>query len=440
MVCAGLLEFIHKSLRRGDVKELNKKKVAIDTIGLLRRYQMGPQTQSFVCFVNIHVQLLLSMGCNVVLVIDGHSVPKITKQGEVRLTISIEDRLRDQYQQSTPREFVEDICTFFGSFENVAVQLAPSEVVAQLAFMMQNKMVDAVLTDDTELILFGSSKIYFHWQTETGQCSVYEESKLKECFHNFDLATFRRACVLAGCGLAQPVVSLQTATEFVTTPNGDVTELIQEIPPWLVNAEFKEIEHFAEGFELAQKRLDHQLVWNPKKKTHQPLKPIPEEIWLGETANYLANCGTFSGALATLLVLLVPTAKPVGDAILYVVVAFYTMADISQCLYTMVNMTLANFAALMAIVGQHFGAVAAFSLSIGVWKLGLLALIGCCVFLGAYLVLQCFVCCQTPDEESAPEVPPSEPELPKRPAVFVFGMQGAGKSTLTTSLSQAPRC
>lgn len=135
------------------------------------------------------------------------------------LAKGLEREARDTYRLATSisADIVENTIQYFRSMTNVDIVVAPYEADAQLAYLVQEKLVDAVITEDSDLIVFGCEMIYFKWQSATGECSVYEKCNLKNCFtgelggDKFDFVKFRRICILSGCDYLQ-VCSSRTKT------------------------------------------------------------------------------------------------------------------------------------------------------------------------------------------------------------------------------------
>ncbi|CAB3411617.1 unnamed protein product [Caenorhabditis bovis] len=180
MGISGLLPFVKNACRAGNIIELKGKSVAVDVSCLLHRgltgcmdkIHMGKDTTSYVYYVEKYIKELLSYDCHIVMVFDGRPLPS-KKQ-----TI------------------------FFRKWRNVDIVVAPYEV-------MKAELVDAVITEDSDLIVFGCETIYFKWQSGSGECTVYEKKNLPKCFtgelggDKFDFVKFRRICIISGCDYLQ---------------------------------------------------------------------------------------------------------------------------------------------------------------------------------------------------------------------------------------------
>ncbi|CAL2037641.1 unnamed protein product [Caenorhabditis brenneri] len=311
MGITGLLPFVKNACRKGNILELRGKSVAIDVSCLLHRgltgcmdkIHMGEETQSYVTYVNRYVKELLDMGCHVVMVFDGRPLPakkgtnddrreqreKRKEHAEMLLAKGLEREARDHYRLATSisAEIVSKTIQHFRGTPNVDIVVAPYEADAQLAYLMESKLVDSVITEDSDLIVFGCEMIYFKWQAATGECSVYEKCNLKKCFtgelggDKFDFVKFRRICILAGCDYLQsglPGVGISTAAKFFSlTSIKDLRTVLKKVPYYLKNPKLKEhvTEDFIRNFERAENTFKHQIVFDPRERCQKPLTPYP---------------------------------------------------------------------------------------------------------------------------------------------------------------------
>jgi exonuclease 1 len=88
-----------------------------------------------------------------------------------------------------------DFCRAAG----VTVLQAPREADPQLAFLALNGLADVVVTEDTDLIVYGCPVIAFKFNP-SGWCRVYEKQRFE---HGLTDDSFRWACILAGCDYMQ---------------------------------------------------------------------------------------------------------------------------------------------------------------------------------------------------------------------------------------------
>ena len=110
---------------------------------------------------------------------------------------------------------------------NVDCIVAPYEADAQLAFLAKSGLADFVITEDSDLTLFGCQKILFKLDS-AGNGVLYERQNLHLCFglkaDSFNFTKFRHMCIMAGCDYLQSLhgIGLGKSKKFwsrVTNPN-----------------------------------------------------------------------------------------------------------------------------------------------------------------------------------------------------------------------------
>ncbi|CAO4365735.1 unnamed protein product [Caenorhabditis nigoni] len=283
------LETIHSI--QGNIQELRGKSVAIDfqcflERGLAKRgLRTAPVNEEtdYVPFVDKKIQALLAMECHVVMSTDDH----LRHQNQNEQDREQEARNRDEGTMISESS-VDNTIDFYRKVKNVDVVVAPYEGSAQMAYLLQAGLVDAVVTSKTNLVLFGCKQIYSIWDLETGDCSVYQKSGLKKCFsgelggEELDFVKFRRICILAGCGYLQadhPGISFYTATKLIASASAvKVREMILEISERLKQKDVrKKIKNnaFIERFERAENKLKYQPIFDTVEKCQKPLTPYP---------------------------------------------------------------------------------------------------------------------------------------------------------------------
>ena len=85
---------------------------------------------------------------------------------------------------------------------NVDCIVAPYEADAQLAFLHKANYVDIVISEDSDLTLFGCDKIIFKLDLN-GNGNLVDMAKLNTCLgskaDNFNFEKFRYMCIMSGC-------------------------------------------------------------------------------------------------------------------------------------------------------------------------------------------------------------------------------------------------
>ncbi|CAB3401373.1 unnamed protein product [Caenorhabditis bovis] len=331
MGISGLLPFVKNACRAGNIIELKGKSVAVDVSCLLHRgltgcmdkIHMGEDTTSYVYYVEKYIKELLSYDCHIVMVFDGRPLPskkqtnddrrerreKNIEHAELLLAKGQEKQARDKFRLATKisSNVVETTIAHFRNWKNVDIVVAPYEADAQLAYLMKAELVDAVITEDSDLIVFGCETIYFKWQSGSGECTVYEKKNLPKCFtgelggDKFDFVKFRRICIISGCDYLQsgvPGVGLTTAVKFFgKTSITHIPTLLKKLPSYLNNGKLKNYitPEFIANFIKAENTFEYQVrqsnfvrrrrenqtiffrvVFDPRERCQKPLNPYPE--------------------------------------------------------------------------------------------------------------------------------------------------------------------
>jgi 5'-3' exonuclease len=91
---------------------------------------------------------------------------------------------------------------------NVEYLVAPYEADAQLAYLATNGLVDAIISEDSDLLAYGCPRVLFKMDKD-GNAKQIQINDLGNCFSpkftNFTHEQFRYVCILSGCDyLASP--------------------------------------------------------------------------------------------------------------------------------------------------------------------------------------------------------------------------------------------
>ncbi|KAL3090172.1 hypothetical protein niasHS_006624 [Heterodera schachtii] len=311
MGVVGLLPYVKKACYEGNINEFKGKTLLVDVSCLLHRgvfgcagkLAMGQDSELYIGYVQKYVKHLLVLECHVILVFDGRSLPAKKETNDSRR------ECREKYQSlgcellsqgltaeahrafskgvTLTREVVEKTIKTFNKIKNVDTIIAPYEADAQIAYMMKEGYADAVVTEDSDLIVFGCDKIIFKMDPGTGFCVIYEKHKLPNCVcpvlrRRFDFVTFRRICILAGCDYLQgglQGVGLKTAEEVFTKASSHAT-----LPSVLIRLQLytnkrlkvKVDADFVDAFVRAENTFLYQIVFDPLKREQRPLNAYPE--------------------------------------------------------------------------------------------------------------------------------------------------------------------
>uniref|UniRef100_A0A915EHC3 Exonuclease 1 n=1 Tax=Ditylenchus dipsaci TaxID=166011 RepID=A0A915EHC3_9BILA len=327
MGITGLLPFVKRACREGNLLEFKGKTIAVDVSCLLHRgvfgcadqMAKGKETDFYVHYVKRHVNLLLKLECHVILVFDGQPLPAKKEMNDVRKARRDKNQVCypilhscqnfpqfDVFQEAwretnvtgltaeankafrqgvtITRDVVEKTIKAFQRVKLVDVIVAPFEADAQIAFLLQKGLAHAAVTEDSDLIAFGCETIIFKLDS-SGTCMIYEKSKLPTCVcqaiqKRFDFRVFLRICILAGCdylmGGLQGVGLRKAEMFFAKTTNDNLNVILPKLPMYL-NMNIKVNKEFIQEFIKAENTFLYQVVFDPLSREQVPLNPYPEE-------------------------------------------------------------------------------------------------------------------------------------------------------------------
>jgi exonuclease-1 len=153
--------------------------------------------------------------------------------------------------------------------------VAPYEADAQLAFLSRNGWVDAVITEDSDLLTFGCKTVLFKLD-KTGQCKEVKYENLgnieKPSLVNFDMDMFRVMCILSGCDYVEslPGIGLKKAHELIRrhrTLDAVLEALKADVTKTLPA-------HYEERVRLADLTFRHQRIWDHESNCLSTLTPM----------------------------------------------------------------------------------------------------------------------------------------------------------------------
>lgn len=167
--------------------------------------------------LDVYMNLFRRIADHTFLVFDGKS-PKIKAQ-------VLEERLKHKNKyHSTNRtpDIYREIIEKYKMDEKFTLVVAPQESDPQLAYMSLKGKVDYLITEDSDLIVYGCDKIIFKL-IPNGSCMVYKKEKFEKYIEkfNWDLPTFKLICILCGCDYFKGGVrgmGFQKATKIVKKP------------------------------------------------------------------------------------------------------------------------------------------------------------------------------------------------------------------------------
>ncbi|CAN6454363.1 unnamed protein product [Victoria cruziana] len=225
----GLLPLLKSTMVPTNIKEFIGQFVAVDTYSWLHKGALscsmeickGQKTSRHIDYCMHKVNLLRHNGVKPILVFDGGLLPMKAKQESKRLKSR-----KENLERAIQHESSGNISAAFECYQkavdispSIAVELiqvlrqekidyivAPYEADAQLAFLSINQRVEAIITEDSDLIPFGCNKIIFK-MNKYGDGLLFQYARLQQN-KELNLAGFTKQmllemCILSGCDYLQ---------------------------------------------------------------------------------------------------------------------------------------------------------------------------------------------------------------------------------------------
>lgn len=156
------------------------------------------------------------------------------------------------------------------------------EADSQLAYLNKIGLAEFVISEDSDLILFGCKKIIFKLQLD-GRCLLFDSAKLYQTINTteekFSFEKFRQICILSGCDYLDslPGIGLQKAKKFLMlTEETDMKRALLKIPSYLGMKNLEVTDEYIEAFLRAEATFKHMFVYNPVKREMLRLNPIDD--------------------------------------------------------------------------------------------------------------------------------------------------------------------
>jgi exonuclease-1 len=240
MGIAGLLKNLKSITKRVHVKDYNGLRVGIDAYCWLHRGSYscsreiteGIRTEKFVDFFMEMIDMLLTNGLHPIVVFDGRPLPMKSETNVARGTVKRTNKEMARkaaengnhgealilYQRSvsiTP-EMVYQVINVLKS-RNIEYMVSAYESDAQLAYLSMKNMIDLVITEDSDVLVFGCKRVLFKLNKdghgeEINRRDLGENRSLS--FLNWTDDQFKLMCCLSGCDYAPKIKNLGIVTAY----------------------------------------------------------------------------------------------------------------------------------------------------------------------------------------------------------------------------------
>ncbi|NXC39028.1 EXO1 Exonuclease, partial [Penelope pileata] len=301
----GLLQFIKEAAEPAHVKKYRGQVVAVDAYCWLHKgsyacaeqLARGQPTDHYVAFCMKLVDMLLSFGIKPILVFDGCTLPskkEVEKARREKRQANLlkgkqlfrEGKLseaRDCFARSVnvthamAHEVIKAART-----RGVDCIVAPYEADAQLAYLNKTGVVQAIITEDSDLLAFGCKKVFLKID-KFGNGLEIDQARLGNCKQLGNIFTeekFRYMCILSGCDYLSSIhgIGLAKACKLLKLANNpDIIKVIKKMGHYL-KMNITVSEEYIQGFTRANNTFLYQLVFDPIKRKLVPLNDYADDI------------------------------------------------------------------------------------------------------------------------------------------------------------------
>ncbi|WRT66840.1 uncharacterized protein IL334_003803 [Kwoniella shivajii] len=312
MGISGLLPLLKEITVNGHISEFKGKRLAVDAyvwlhkgaFGCAEDLVKGKKTTKFVDYAMHRVRLLRYHGITPFIVFDGGPLPakKGTEVSRAKSRAENLERARSMESQGRWREARDfytrclDITPEMAfqlikalRVENVDYVVAPYEADAQLCFLEREGYVDGIITEDSDLLVFGCRQVVFKLDGN-GQCVWIHRDNLATIrdfpMHGWTDVEFRRMAMLSGCDYLDSIagIGLKKAHALMRRFK-TVEKLLQHIR---LEGSMTIPQDYLASFAQAELAFIHQRVYCPQQCRLVPLNDFPEgglgdsdERWIG---------------------------------------------------------------------------------------------------------------------------------------------------------------
>ncbi|KAJ3252544.1 Rad2 nuclease [Chytriomyces hyalinus] len=293
MGISGLLPLLEPIKKNKHLRDYAGMRVAVDTYVWLHRAAfgcamdlgLGKKTTAYVSFCMKRVALLRQFGITPVLVFDGGCLPmkshtererrlrrqEAKKKAHEELLKGDTSKAMEMFQQCvniTPNMALELIKAL--RKEKIEFIVAPYEADAQLAYLEKIGKVDAVLTEDSDLLVFGCQRVLLKLDANGSVVEINaRDFPHVPCMkRGWTFAKFRQACILSGCDYLPSLKGVGIKKAFDTLNSSSSIE--RTLKTWRTFGFSIKAPKMRDGYETAFKEAEltflYQRVYDPDKK------------------------------------------------------------------------------------------------------------------------------------------------------------------------------
>ncbi|XP_039205032.1 exonuclease 1 isoform X1 [Crotalus tigris] len=301
----GLLQFIKEAAEPTHVKKYKGQVIAVDTYCWLHKgayacaekLAKGEATDQYVVYCMKLVDMLLSFGVKPILVFDGCTLPskkevEKTRREKRQANLLKGKQLLREGKLSEARECFSRSINVTHAMAHEVIKaaraqgidclVAPYEADAQLAYLNKTGMVQAIITEDSDLLTFGCKKVFLKID-KFGNGLEIDQARLGMCKQLGDVFTeekFRYMCILSGCDYLPSIhgIGLGKSCKLLKIANNpDIIKVIGKMGHYL-KMNILVSEEYIQGFIRANNTFLYQLVFDPVRRKLVPLNAYEDDV------------------------------------------------------------------------------------------------------------------------------------------------------------------
>lgn len=176
--------------------------------------------------------------------------------------------------------------------ESVPYIVAPYEADAQMAYLERIGLIDGIITEDSDLLVFGCKKVYYKLDAVTATMTSISRSDFASVTDislvGWSDVQFRAMSILSGCDYLPsiPGIGLKTAWTLMRK-HKTVENVIRAVR---LEGKKDVPKGYLHAFRLAEKVFLHQMVYDPGEERLVHLTQLPDGgEWDEETRAYMGG-------------------------------------------------------------------------------------------------------------------------------------------------------
>ncbi|KAF9541251.1 Rad2 nuclease [Mortierella hygrophila] len=299
----GLLPLLKSIERPVHLKDYAGKTLAVDgyvwlhkgAFSCAQELCLGQPTIKYVTYFMRKIEMFKFFGVKPYVVFDGGYLPSKASTEQERLSRREESKKQalDLYRSGKSKQAMDQFrkcvdVTPEMAFEviqalraaGVEFVVAPYEADAQLAYLEKHGIVDGIITEDSDLLVFGCKKVIFKLdQFGAGAEILFDKlSRVQEVsFQDWTLTEIRHMCILAGCDYLPsiPGMGLKTAQRLLRRYK-TYDKVLRHVR--MENTSMKVPSGYEMDFRQADLTFLYARVFDPRSKSMVHLNPIPDDL------------------------------------------------------------------------------------------------------------------------------------------------------------------